>query len=666
MPTSRFLKSGTLGVSYSDFSPYKRVALIAYPFDSIEAIYQYTDIGNRLYSNVFEFSGNQTLKDKGFDVKFLILNEKKNFPSVALGFRDLAGTGLFSSEYLVANKYINNFDLTLGIGWGNLSDGNISNPLKSVSQRFARRGFYQGDGGGEITFSSFFRGEDAGLFGGLEYFFKTMPGLRYKMEYDSTNYKREAGNVINYDSRVNFGLTYQYSDNIKFSIARIRGNTIQFGFSISAPLGKKSPFIKKQDLVKKIPNTDALKNVTKDDRYLYLSSLKYLNENDLSVRAVNITNETLEVAFAQNKFLAYPQAYGRAFNIMNQIAPEKISKFTIIPMNTSFELAKISIDRKSFQDALLTNSLIKASDDIEVVKSYEYINDFNYVPKSSFPAFFFNFGPGLQTHIGGPDRFFVAGLNLEAEGETLLARNVNIQSIMRWGISDTFQVLQQGARSALPQVRTNQINYIRDGDKLAVARLQMNIFNNPARNIYTKISGGYFEEMFGGFGGEILYRPFNSRFAIGADLYRVKQRAYNQLFSFREYLTTTGHVTTYFMEPRSGILTKLIGGKYLAGDSGFTLDISKRFKSGLRIGGFFSLTDISKEEFGEGSFDKGFYINIPLESFYSNHSRRLQNFGLRPVTRDGAARLVVGHDLYGVTDEASYINIMRDKDAFFD
>ena len=67
----------------------------------MEASYQYTDINNRLYSSTFSFSGNQTLKDKGFDVKIKLFDESNYMPAVAMGLRDMAGTGLFSAEYFV-------------------------------------------------------------------------------------------------------------------------------------------------------------------------------------------------------------------------------------------------------------------------------------------------------------------------------------------------------------------------------------------------------------------------------------------------------------------------------------------------------------------------------------------------------------------------------------
>ena len=172
--------------------------------------------------------------------------------------------------------------------------------------------------------------------------------------------------------------------------------------------------------------------------------------------------------------------------------------------------------------------------------------------------------------------------------------------------------------------------------------------------------------MFGGFGGEILYRPYSSIFALGADVYWVKKREFNQLFSFRNYETTTGHITLYLTEPKTNILFKLYGGRYLAEDSGVTLDISRTYRSGLRLGIFASKTDISSQEFGEGTFDKGFYINFPIDAFFRNYRRGLTSFGLRPITRDGAARLLVGHDLYGVTDQGSINNFYFNFEDIYD
>ena len=69
---------------------------------------------------------------------------------------------------------------------------------------------------------------------------------------------------------------------------------------------------------------------------------------------------------------------------------------------------------------------------------------------------------------------------------------------------------------------------------------------------------GIMEEMFAGFGGEILYRPFDKIFAIGLFLHRVKQRDFDQRFSLRDYkTTTTGHLSFYLIFPH-GINSKIL------------------------------------------------------------------------------------------------------------
>ena len=159
---------------------------------------------------------------------------------------------------------------------------------------------------------------------------------------------------------------------------------------------------------------------------------------------------------------------------------------------------------------------------------------------------------------------------------------------------------------------------------------------------------------------------FNKNYGIGAELWRVQQRDYNMLFDFIDYKTTTGHINLYFIEPNSKIHFTLRGGKFLAGDSGLNFDCARRFESGLSMGAFFSLTDISKREFGEGSFDKGFYFNIPMQAFFTNYSRSIAGWGLRPLTRDGAAFLMHSHNLWGITEPAQSYALTRDWDDIYD
>ena len=86
-------------------------------YEWLEVSLFYTDIPERAYPAAID----QSLKDKGFNAKFRALKETEKLPAIAIGLTDFAGSGVFSGEYLVASKSINNFDFTIGIGWGSMT-----------------------------------------------------------------------------------------------------------------------------------------------------------------------------------------------------------------------------------------------------------------------------------------------------------------------------------------------------------------------------------------------------------------------------------------------------------------------------------------------------------------------------------------------------------------
>ena len=673
MPNSRIQESGVLSFSYSQWDPYKKLTFYAAPYDWLEVSYQYTDLTNRLYSSVFAFSGNQTAKDKGFNFKNMAFEEGDVFPSVSLGMRDVGGTGIFSSEYIVASKRLNLVDLTLGIGWGNLSINKYGNPFSIISDRFKDRDVDVGLGG-KFNTQSYFSGETA-IFGGLDI---NLPirGLNLKIEYDTTNYQTEGlttGNpfigksYIIPDSRINYGLTYKLNNFFELSLSHIKGNTTAFTFAYKLNGEKKYPVqrIKRQEPI--IDNVSALQVATSlDDRYLYLAALKYFQENNLSIRSLDVDGDTLSVSYAQNKYISYPNSYGAAIEILDKISPKKIENFKLISRNSIFELSEVNVPRNSWKNYKKLNQYYLLENDLNYGGSYNSGSTHKYKPKINYPKHLYNFLISADTYLGGPDRFLIGGVNLKLKSEIIFSDSITFQTNIDYRLTDTFSALEQGSDSLLPKVRTDLLYYYNEGKDYRLRRSQLNFFKPLSKNIYSKISLGYLEDMFGGIGGEVLYRDFKKNWALGIDLYQVKQRDFDGMFDFKDYSTLTGHTTFYYEIPNTKTLLKISGGRYLAKDSGFTVDFSKRFKSGIRVGGFFSLTDISEEEFGEGSFDKGIYIEIPIQSIFGNFNTEIAGFGLRPTTRDGAAKLYTGFDLWGVTDQGSYYSIKRDIEDYYE
>ena len=145
--------------------------------------------------------------------------------------------------------------------------------------------------------------------------------------------------------------------------------------------------------------------------------------------------------------------------------------------------------------------------------------------------------------------------------------------------------------------------------------------------------------MFAGVGGEMLYRPFPSRLAFGLNLNYVWQRDFDKRFSVQDYKVLTGHGSIYWASPFSNYDAAVHLGRYLAKDVGATFEVRRTFENGWMVGGFFTLTDVPFEEFGEGSFDKGLFFRVPFNSLLPGNTRGAYQTIIRTIQRDGGARL---------------------------
>lgn len=673
MPTARIMPEGSLAFTWSRGQPYFRGSIVATPFSRLEALYKYTDINTELYSDDPGFSGGQSLKDKAFDAKFILNWESRFLPQVAVGIRDFGGTDRFAAEYIVASKYYRNFDFTLGMGWGTLSGGpdRFDNPLIDLAEQFRTRGQSGRTGtGGGLSPDQWFSGDYASLFGGLEYYFSQKRGMTFKIELDPTDYLKEGdrSTPLAQTSRVNWGFTYPVSKNFKLRLGWVRGNTLSIGFSFSGSYSKKDPLNIKTEKKITIPNANIIKRINQRNKEAYyLSSLKYLNQEELYLQSAEVNENEMHVVYSQSKHQSYIRAAGRAASVLNKISPDNIDRFTFSSLNSGIIMNTISIPRNTFSSGIDDKNFKEVKFSSEIYKDDNLsLDDFEFVPEGKFPAHFLKFTPALRNHIGGPDGFYFGEAYLRASQTLILSRNLSINALYSLSIADNFDDLKLESDSVLEHVRTDVIKYLKGGRGFSISRLQMDYIFEPYNDLYAKFSAGLHEEMFAGVGGEVLYRPFSSNHAVGIEFSKVRRRGFQQMFDLLDYSILTGHLNYYYHHPSSKILFNLRGGRYLAGDSGITFDFSRRFKSGMYMGAFFTRTDISKEEFGEGSFDKGFYFSFPLEIFFRNYSRGRTYFGLKPLTRDGGAKLIRAYNLYGVTDMGSYNALERDWDDIYD
>jgi hypothetical protein len=98
---------------------------------------------------------------------------------------------------------------------------------------------------------------------------------------------------------------------------------------------------------------------------------------------------------------------------------------------------------------------------------------------------------------------------------------------------------------------------------------------------------------------------------------------------------------------------------------GVTFEFSRKFSTGVQIGAWFTLTNVSAERFGEGSFDKGIRIIIPFEWAAPFATQTGYDLSLRSIQRDGGQKLNGDTILYGVTEPSSYGTQLQEWNSVF-
>src|SRR5690606_10472376 len=231
-PSARMAPEGELSVSYSNVSPYSRTSLSLQPFDWAEFGFRYTSIHNRQYE---ASSTDRSNLDKGVDLKLRLWKESRYLPEVALGWRDLGGTGLFSSEYLVGNKRWHDLDISLGLATGYIgAGGTFDNPLGSLDDHFKNRVYHAGGSdGGEPSVKQWFTGK-VGAFGGIAWHTPWQP-LTLMLEYDANDYQHEPqANYQPQDSHFNVGARLRLFRFLVLSAGYERGNSLMLGVTLGA------------------------------------------------------------------------------------------------------------------------------------------------------------------------------------------------------------------------------------------------------------------------------------------------------------------------------------------------------------------------------------------------------------------------------------------------
>ncbi len=622
--------------------------------------------GSFRYAVIDRLDGPDTTRyDRSFDIHFRLREESRHSPAIVMGLRDFGGTGVYAAEYFVATKTIQDrLKLTGGIGWGRIAGrGAFSNPLGVFGSRFDTRPPPNSNGqGGELEFGNWFRG-DAALFGGASWQYNDR--LTFLAEYSPDLYSQEAVNdSFRVRSPINVGVQYRFDNGTQLTTSFLYGSTL--GLTLSyfvdprksvAPGGQGAAPPPLQPRSQTAAAT--ADRATGDIRSRMQAALA---QEGLRLVYLSETGDTVQVGVENTTYGQAAQALGRTARVLANEEPAQTEHFDIALMSNGVPLSAVRVNRDDLYElehdpdnAWRSFARAEVSDTLPLVQGG--------ILTDAYPHFSYRFGPYLNFSFFDPDdplRYEVgAALGLDYT----LSPGFTLSTGLRLPILSTLDDSTRVSDSPLPHVRSDWAIYARESN-LRIEHMTGEYLWRPGTNLYARTTLGYLETMFGGLSAELLWYPTNSRLALGAEANYAVQRDFDVLFGFQDYSVATGHVSAYYDLPGE-YHAQVDVGRYLAGDYGATFTLDREFNNGFKVGAFFTLTNVSSEEFGEGSFDKGIRLEIPVSWLTGRPSRNKIAQTIRPVLRDGGARLHVRNRLYGVTREARAQDLSRGWGRFW-
>ncbi|MGX9961754.1 YjbH domain-containing protein [Roseomonas sp. F4] len=569
-----------------------------------------------------EAPGGGMVAAQAWDVKLRLVAEGDGWPAVALGVQEAFGGRGYQGEYLVASKRFGPWDVTLGLGWGRLgTGGDVGSPLAGVPG---------------------FRDGETAAFGGVEYSLPEVGtpwgevgGFRAKVEYagDAWRDGRHGGPGRRAESRVNYGLHWS-NEAWDAGLDWVHGTDLLF--RVSARIDP--------DRVREVPPLRALAPRPAAVMAPEEAIRSALTEAGFRPVSVVIQGVEARIAVAGGRQRRLAGAAGRVARAVQPHLPPQVEVLRISWRQMGVEVARLTLPRRAMEAAGRGDG---SAEELFFASTLDAAGGDDLGPDGG--GVDWTLRPQLALLLGDPGRTLRWQASAVAGARWEFGRGFALAGSVSRGLAGNLGGAAP-SDSPLPHVRSDVGRYARQ--ETAIAALYGERIQGLGPDLFGRVTAGYLEPMFAGVSAELLWRPQNRPWALGVDIAQVVQRDDDQRLGVLGYQVTTGHVSAYADLPWYNLYGVARAGRYLAGDWGGTVELGRRFASGIEIGGFATLTDAPERRLGAAGFDHGVFIRIPLD-LLGAATRAVLPVVLRGAARDGGQRLAVDNPLWDVTREGT-------------
>ena len=652
MPSAWTEFDGTLTTGYSYDTPYGTAWASAtlLPFLQLTGRYvSITGIPPFATTDPRYGAGYGRYKDKVADIKLRLRDETATMPAISVGATDLLGTELFKGQYVVASKTFGKAgNMEASIGYGNK--------------------------------------RPKGVFAGVRWAPLSAPRWALVAEYDANDYTTDhLAQQTGAAQRKNgpaVGVEYRWGW-LGAQVAWHRDHYSANAY-LTIPFSERE-FIPKFLEPAPFQAKDAPPRVSaaqwQDNPAPGAALVAALVKQDFKNVRVELDGNRLKLNLTNNRISNVGRAVGRATRTALAFAPEGTRSIQVTytrleqPVATYefLDLQKLTdyftglVNRDAFLQTVVVRYATPAdrtSEDqhgmlasiqgegdlgvqvgrdgniVQVSSEDREANRFKIVPKVSF---FFNDPSGALRYE----------LWAAANYDKRLGEGLYLNGDLKLDVLENVSDVTQPSNSLLPHVRTDIADYKRGG-RFKLNRLLLNKYQNPAERVYTRVSAGFYEEMYRGFGGQVLYLPKDSRWAADLTADALQQRGVKGWFDKRDYQTVTAMGALHYRLPYDVTATARVG-RFLARDEGVRLEFKRRFPSGVELGAWYTKTnghDITMPGTPTNPYnDKGVFLSVPLNIMLPFDSQTTASVGIAPWTRDVGQMVASPGDLYDMVEQ---------------
>jgi hypothetical protein len=591
----------------------------------------------------------------GVDFKLRLLPENRARPEVAIGLQSAIGHKRMAGEYLALSKRYKDFDVTAGLGWGRYGTANhFKNPLKSLHSHFGKTRSVDGEMPNAPT--NWFTGEHVGLFAGLEYF-TPYQGLSLKLDYGADRYSAESAALdFNAPAPWSAGLNYKPKPWIDIGVAAQGLDKLMARLSLQGNVGdwrkedadyRARPVLRPHRAGLAIPAQMKIA-AQKHDQILYST------ETD---------GRAASSALLLNPARSAPAQIGDAATHIANNGGTDIEKITLSPTILGLKGPQVTLMRRDLEMARAKNS--GSAEEIWhnttfTTTSKDAHKKLRRPAETSYSLARPQITLDNQISLAEEDSgaLYRTSATIGLRSNPLSQERSRFFGILDYGMSvrinirDNLKRIADLRPRAILPVRSNEDRFARR--TIALDTQYIAFTHSPRSDTHIALSAGYLEEMYGGAGGEILYRPFNARWAIGAEswlaLKRDPETSLNTGFNGDHLIT--GHLKGWYDVPKLDMTLHGKIGRYLAEDFGGTLALQKNFKNGAQLEGFVTLTDAADFDLFGGTTHayNGIKLSLPLGGYKYVPANTKLNIKTAPFGRDIGQSLKTPLPLYELTE----------------